>query len=385
MYCSGYHIRSVTAVICFLFRFCDGDLKSQNLVPNSSFEEYTDFNHTTTGNWQKVQRSDSPDYFNTNRQISEDNMADRYTGIPGPNTGSGFIGIFCYNQNAEKGIRSVREYVEVSLSDSLAKDNLYKVSISIIPDRESNVSVKQIGVLFSPVPLLFKKDGGLFTVTPQVVYELPQEDNISGWLSLQTYYRAMGGEKFIVLGNFRDDRSTILYQRIPLRDKGKKNKWNLTRNDRVAYYYIDDVVVEWEADKVSVIPAEETTFSDMLNINEIAKDSAIILRNIQFDFNSYDLLPQSYAEINKLYHLMKDNPSVKIKLEGHTDNTGSAEYNEVLSLKRVESVALYLISKGIGPDRIEVIGYGYSNPVASNLTEEGRALNRRVAFKIIEK
>jgi len=76
--------------------------------------------------------------------------------------------------------------------------------------------------------------------------------------------------------------------------------------------------------------------------------------------------------------ILKDNPDVSIHIEGHTDSIGTEEYNLQLSRKRAESVRNYLVSKGISPERITIFGFGASMPIATNQTEEGRALNRRV-------
>ena len=80
---------------------------------------------------------------------------------------------------------------------------------------------------------------------------------------------------------------------------------------------------------------------------------------------------------------MKQNSSIKIEIGGHTDNIGSDEYNKDLSLRRAENVYYYLISKGIDEKRMSYKGYGESQPIATNETEEGRALNRRTEFKIV--
>ena len=82
---------------------------------------------------------------------------------------------------------------------------------------------------------------------------------------------------------------------------------------------------------------------------------------------------------------MRENPSVRIEVSGHTDNTGSPEYNLKLSLNRAKVVADYLIKNGMDPSRIVAKGYGEKQPVAQNDTEEGRALNRRTEFRILGK
>jgi outer membrane protein OmpA-like peptidoglycan-associated protein len=93
-------------------------------------------------------------------------------------------------------------------------------------------------------------------------------------------------------------------------------------------------------------------------------------------------LPESYPELDKTVSLLKENPTFKILLEGHTDNQGDWSENLKLSNDRVETVKNYLISKGILSSRIQVKGWGGTKPVSSNLTEERRKLNRRVEFTL---
>ena len=89
-------------------------------------------------------------------------------------------------------------------------------------------------------------------------------------------------------------------------------------------------------------------------------------------------------ELDRLYKLLVDVPTIKIEISGHTDNKGSASYNQGLSERRAKSVVDYLVARGISIDRLTFIGYGLAQPIATNDTEEGRALNRRTEFKIIE-
>lgn len=107
-----------------------------------------------------------------------------------------------------------------------------------------------------------------------------------------------------------------------------------------------------------------------------------VLRNVFFDFDQSTLKNESHVELDKLADYLKENSAIHIELGGHTDNQGSAEYNEKLSLERAKSVYNYLINKGIDKNRMSFKGYGASRPVATNETEEGRALNRRTEFKI---
>ncbi|MFV0344998.1 MAG: OmpA family protein [Bacteroidales bacterium] len=109
----------------------------------------------------------------------------------------------------------------------------------------------------------------------------------------------------------------------------------------------------------------------------------IVLNNIVFEVNSSELLSESSYEIDKLIEFLNDNPSIKIELSGHTDNTGSSEHNLELSRNRAKSVYNALIAKDISPDRLSYKGFGDTKPIADNDTEEGREANRRTEFKIV--
>ncbi|MBN2518870.1 MAG: OmpA family protein, partial [Bacteroidales bacterium] len=109
----------------------------------------------------------------------------------------------------------------------------------------------------------------------------------------------------------------------------------------------------------------------------------IILRNIFFETDSYELLDESKVELNKLVDFMKKNPSVIAEISGHTDNIGTNEDNQILSENRAEAVANYLAKHNIDPKRLSTKGYGESRPVDTNENEEGRAQNRRTEFTII--
>ncbi|HQD35445.1 MAG TPA: OmpA family protein, partial [Bacteroidales bacterium] len=109
----------------------------------------------------------------------------------------------------------------------------------------------------------------------------------------------------------------------------------------------------------------------------------IILRNIYFDFDKATLRPQSIEELDHLYQFLVNNPTAIIEISAHTDRIGSYEYNINLSKRRAQAVVDYLINKGIDSKRLITKGYGFTKPVATNLTEEGRQLNRRVEFKIL--
>lgn len=112
-------------------------------------------------------------------------------------------------------------------------------------------------------------------------------------------------------------------------------------------------------------------------------EAVIRLNNIFFETAKSTLLDDSRAELDNLIEVLNDNPKMKIEIRGHTDNVGSDASNQVLSENRAKSVVAYLKEKGINANRLSSAGFGEKKPVESNDTEEGRAMNRRVEFRII--
>ncbi len=102
---------------------------------------------------------------------------------------------------------------------------------------------------------------------------------------------------------------------------------------------------------------------------------------INFDTGKSTIKNESQNIVDELYTMLNDNPSLKIIIEGHTDNVGNAASNKTLSEQRAASVKKSLVSKGITTDRIKTVGYGREKPVADNSTEDGKAKNRRVEIK----
>ena len=94
-------------------------------------------------------------------------------------------------------------------------------------------------------------------------------------------------------------------------------------------------------------------------------------------------MSESFNELDRLYDILKENKGMKIEISGHTDDKGSDEYNKNLSNSRAKSVLNYLVNKGINADRLTSIGYGESQPVVKNDSDENRAYNRRVEFKVL--
>jgi len=120
-----------------------------------------------------------------------------------------------------------------------------------------------------------------------------------------------------------------------------------------------------------------------ISLFPVEKDAMVILNNLFFDLDQFELKQQSLTELNEIVKFLQMNKVVKIEISGHTDNTGSESYNQQLSLKRAASVAEYLKKQGIENARITQKGYGSQRPVRPNDSEENRQFNRRIEFKIL--
>lgn len=123
-----------------------------------------------------------------------------------------------------------------------------------------------------------------------------------------------------------------------------------------------------------------------IELRKLNVGTSSILRNIYFDYDRATFQTASYSDLNKLEAMLRQNSSIKVEISGHTDNYGHWQYNRTLSQKRAEAVKDFLTKKGIDARRIKAVGYGESKPLATNDDEqEGRELNRRVEFKVLQK
>jgi OmpA-OmpF porin, OOP family len=163
---------------------------------------------------------------------------------------------------------------------------------------------------------------------------------------------------------------------------------------KIVLPYDKNYSIRASADKFFAI-SENLNLDSMIKAGykEIHKDLYLVpieigqvvrLNNVFFDFDKWDLRPESNVELDRVVKLLKENPAIEIELSAHTDSRGSDEYNFKLSDNRARSCVEYIISKGVPASRIVSKGYGESMPVADNETDENRQLNRRVEFKIMK-
>jgi outer membrane protein OmpA-like peptidoglycan-associated protein len=170
-----------------------------------------------------------------------------------------------------------------------------------------------------------------------------------------------------VLSNVQTDETGYYFITLPV-----NRNYTFTVN-RKGYLFYSDVFNL--ADKPS-----DSVYEKNISLQPVELNATVRLKNIQFNSKSFQLQPVSLIELDKLVELMNENPTMKIRINGYTDNVGNDADNLLLSDNRAKAVVDYLVSKGIDKKRLSSKGFGETQPVADNSTEEGRALNRRTEF-----
>jgi outer membrane protein OmpA-like peptidoglycan-associated protein len=128
----------------------------------------------------------------------------------------------------------------------------------------------------------------------------------------------------------------------------------------------------------------DSTYQKNIALQPVALHANFVFNNILFKNNSFELPTAAFIELDKLVQVLNENPSIKLEINGHTDNIGKQEDNLVLSSNRAKAIVNYLNSKNIEAKRLSYKGYGSSKPIADNNTEEGRAKNRRTEFTVTD-
>lgn len=243
------------------------------------------------------------------------------------------------------------ERLQSPLSKPLQRDSLYQFSMFVSLGEYSPSSIKQMSVRICP------KATGHFT-PPQEILKLDiPEPLISGkWIQVTDTFRAKGGEKHLVIGNYLEADNFV---------KLRKSK---PKNFK-CYIFIDSV---------SLRPVYPITIEPIAK--PLANDT-VILTGVNFNFNEASLLPAAYPILQTTLESLP-NDGFELLIIGHTDSIGSYENNVTLSENRAFSVAQYFIENGIDENTIITEGKGPDEPIAPNNTEDGRAVNRRVEIII---
>jgi len=174
------------------------------------------------------------------------------------------------------------------------------------------------------------------------------------------------------ISNVQTDETGYYFIALPV---GKNYTFTVNRKGYLYYSRVYDLSGN----------AADSTYKKDIPLTPITVNETVALNNILFETNSATLAPISMVELNKLWQMLTDNPGLRVKIVGHSDNVGKPANNIKLSDARAKSVVEYLTGKGITGERLTYKGMGDTKPVAANKTDEGKALNRRTEFVIIAK
>ena len=294
----------VTASRCLplTLLLCSHLVGAQNLVPNGSFEEYVvcpggysqNPSEFRVNSWRSLTFG-SPDYFNS---CSEGEAAVPYNwaGVADAFDGLGYVGIYTWMD-----IKDYREYLHCKLLEPLIKDSVYRVEFRYRLSSYSKYSADRIALLLSD-SLAPKNNDRPLKISPSVsfVKDSALTPETGSWELATAEYKANGNERFLTIGNFADNGSTGHYF-IKFRPAAEPMLAGS------AYYYIDDVKViprYFELETRELLPA--FTGADP-KLNE-----TYVLQNIQFEFNSYALLPESYFDLDILVKYLSANPGISV-------------------------------------------------------------------------
>ncbi|MBK9420909.1 MAG: OmpA family protein [Flavobacteriales bacterium] len=364
-----------------------------NLLTNPGFEEVLKvpcawtqqaekFNTEVMVGWNSPTET-TPDLFSTRADAKcWSNPAKRTNGKTSPHGGNNMAGIKTWGKGATPSFW--HEYLQIELPKALEPGKRYVVECWVQRANFSNEASNNIGLVLT-AQAVHTRDNLPLYITPQVNEE--ELLSASRWKKVGGVIDAQGDERFLIIGNFYSDDAT-LHERQPQGERG-------------AYYFIDDVNIRLAPPgmeltprpKESLPPPPKVVVADHASTKEtpLAKvepppvGKSIRLDNIGFDFGKATLTPESKTELDELADMLTDYPRMHIVVEGHTDDVGSDASNMTLSEDRAKAVFTFLRDRKVEAERSAWKGYGETKPLVPNDSEEHRALNRRVEFKVVER
>lgn len=356
---------------------------SDNYILNGDFElyKYKPVHIVNTGK-ERIEElipgwsspGTSADYYNYNRKVQ-----DVPEHIEKNSKSSGYAGIMIYNSRRE----SYSEHLQTELKKPLTKGQRYCLTFDVRLSINAGYFTEKFEVLFS-AKADYKASDSTFADSTRVITYQNTFDNTNEWQQLCECFVSDGTEQFLTLGLFSLDDAGVT--------KTSERYKSLMDINQSAYYLVDNVSLRpASADQTCiqklVVKRLEKKRQEALKNNVFAvlltgEAKAITFKNVQFETNRSDLKQASFPELEQLKSFL-ENTNVLIEIAGFTDNVGSAEHNQELSLARAQSIKTWLAQRGIEESRLSTTGYGATNFVAENDTEAGRQQNRRVEVRLV--
>lgn len=269
------------------------------------------------------------------------------------------------------------EYIQNPLKFKLEEDSVYCFSAYLKLSPGSKYATNSFGFLLSSEKQYINTDDRL-TTEPSKSLSNQILNFKSQWMKVQCPYTAAGGEKWLTMGSFQNHKELELLE-VP----GTQEE---------SYYYLDDVSLvpvknegECPCNFADTRMEKESVITEVVEprFTQLEVGKKIILDDIHFENDKSVLLPASYPVLLDVLVLLKDRPSMQIKIGGHTSSLGGLDHNLKLSARRAKAVKNFLTVNGISQERIQTDGYGPAFPIADDATEEGQLKNRRVEFEVL--
>ncbi len=262
------------------------------------------------------------------------------------------------------------EVMQVELLTPLKPKAKYEVSLYVIKSSTEEESVAEVSVALTRKGLKPSEWPYSYTV-PHVSLKSEERPILASreeWVNVKAIYTAKGGERLLTIGNFEGaNRQELAKLKGPYQG---------------TYYCYDNVSVvplAFADAHRPVIPLPKAPLhKEMATMPEV-----LTIEDASFAFGKYELQATTFPVLDKLVDFLNEHPTTSLEIIGYTDDIGEVENNRILSEKRAMAVKEYMLSKGIAMERITARGLGELHPKATNQTEEGRALNRRVEIRLM--
>jgi OOP family OmpA-OmpF porin len=341
---------------------------AENIVPNPGFEEYSDEpsgwyysgkDFARVSMYWTSPTAASPDIYGPKVQVPKSWAAIGF-GKTSSYQGSSHAGITVFG--CDKGKPHCREYVQVQLAEPLVPGQRYGFSC-MLSHLQKTVTVRNIGLWFSEHEI---DEGAHEPIYKETILSLDRFLPSDGkWYRWSGHFVADKSSSYLLIGNFKSDEDSQV--RMPVRS-----------DIRYGYYYLDDVRL-FKIPPIIIPQPSDSPLTDF-----IPKPGEIVsLSRIYFEHDRVDFMPRALIQLDQLLAFLHRYPDMTIEIIGHTDNVGSSDYNQQLSIRRSAAVVNWLVKKGIERERLSSTGYGSSQPISTNFTSLGRSQNRRVEIKVI--
>ena len=383
----------ITLFFTFLFLTLKAQDSTRNLLVNPSFEfsemkrpnfrfkDEKEFDSLSVG-WT-TQKKGSPDIIDSLFAYKWHEYGNMTAQRLKPHHGAKVIGLRLFGCE-ENNFIDCREYLVQKLQKPLKVGHYYRFEMWIAR-LERAYACQDLAVYFSDTTL--RKDLFLTTLrlSPQIKCRAMPGKKAYFWYRLADTILAAKDFTTIYIGSFVNDNAATV-------DRIEPDSY------RQSYYFVDDIKLmdlgPRKASKpvIAIKPPASPPISAPANLPEkdkiivptLASKKPFVFKNLLFDRAKADILPHSFVELDSIFQYLAINTTLKIKIEGHTDDEGSISFNKDLSDRRAKAVADYFIFKGIDKNRLTTEGFGETRHVTENKSKEGRQLNRRVEMFLTE-